>query len=74
MLSCSDCNGFGRVRRRREWRRWLRGLRGDRWNRGSAWDQWKPASLRHTFKAATCVRDITPVSPGLAAAYQEAFG
>lgn len=30
--------------------------------------------LDDTFKAATCVRDITPVSPGLAAAYEEAFG
>ena len=30
--------------------------------------------LDTTFKAATCVRDITPVSEGLAAAYEEAFG
>ena len=30
--------------------------------------------LDATFKAATCVRDITPVSPNLAAAYEETFG
>ena len=30
--------------------------------------------LDDTFKAATCVRDITPVSPGLVSAYEEAFG
>lgn len=32
------------------------------------------APLDATFKAAACVRDITPVSPNLAAAYEEAFG
>lgn len=30
--------------------------------------------LDSTFKAATCVRDITPVSPNLASAYQDKFG
>jgi hypothetical protein len=30
--------------------------------------------LDQTFKAATCIREITPVSPNLASAYQEAFG
>lgn len=30
--------------------------------------------LDDTFKAGTCVRDITPVSPSLEAAYEETFG
>jgi hypothetical protein len=32
------------------------------------------ALLDSTFKAAVCVRDITPVSPSLVAAYEEKFG
>ncbi len=32
------------------------------------------APLDSTFKAAACVRDITPVSAALAAAYEDAFG
>jgi hypothetical protein len=30
--------------------------------------------LDETFKAATCIRDITPVSPMLASAFEETFG
>ena len=30
--------------------------------------------LDGTFKAAACVRDITPISPSLASAYEDAFG